>query len=226
MNQDKTKTSILEKISKLKELDTVKFIHYNYFCKNIIRDKGCYVIPFKNSIIELDKSSKIVLKANLHIGINKLKGSHAETYIQLKKNSVWNVNGEVLMFYNTIVELFENAQFDSDFFSVNSGSAIMCAKHITFGKNVMLGREIMIYDSDHHKVLDENGNPTNPAKDVIIGDNVWLTNRITVLKGTTINSGALVSSMSLIRKDVPENSLVASTDQAKTLKTGIHWSRY
>lgn len=219
------KTSMLEKIGKVRKLDVLKFIRYNFFCSNIVRDKGCYVIPFKNTIIDMEKNSKIILKANLHIGINKLKGSRAETHIRLRKNSVWNINGQVLMFYNTIIELFEEAVFDSDFFSVNGGSAILCAKHIKFGKNVMLGRNIMIYDSDHHKVVDENGNQTNPAKEVIIGDNVWLTNRVTVLKGTTINSGALVSSMSLIYKDIEAEALVASTSQAKTLKTDIRWER-
>lgn len=70
----------------------------------------------------------------------------------------------------------------------------------------MMGRNIVIYDSDFHSIPGSDGNPVNYSKDVTIEDHVWLTNNVTVLKGVTIGKDSLISAMTLIRKDIPEKS--------------------
>lgn len=52
----------------------------------------------------------------------------------------------------------------------------------------------------------------------------WLTNNVTVLKGVTIGKDSLISAMTLIRKDIPEKSLVAGIP-GKVLKDNACWSR-
>lgn len=211
---------------RLKKIDVVKFIHYNYFSKNIIRDKDIYFIPYKNVVLDLHPSSRIYIHGkNLEIGANKLRKSKSETHLRMKKNAVWNSNNGCGIFYNIVLEIDENAVFDSKFFTINGGSVIICAKHISFGEDVMLGRNIVIYDSDYHQVLNDEGNIKNFPKEVIIGDHVWLTNQITVLKGVTIGAGTLVSPYTVIRKDLPEYSMVVSSNSSKVISNNVHWSR-
>lgn len=216
--------SFSELISKIRKISLWKFVKYNYLTKGIKRRKGAYIIPFKNSVIELGENAEIILEGIVHLGINKLMSSKAETYVRVAKNAKWIVHEDVLLFFDTFVDVHEEACFETKFFSANSGSVIVVGKRIEFGHDVMIGRNVTIYDSDFHEVLDDNNVPVNFNQEVVIEDHVWLTNNITVLKGVRIGSGALVSAMSLVRKDVPAHALVAGIP-AKVLKDNVKWSR-
>jgi len=212
--------------NRLKQIDAIKFIYYNYFSKNIVRQNGSYLILYKNAVLDLHPSSRIYIRGkNLEIGINKLRKSKSETHLRMRENAVWNSNNGCGLFYNTVLEIHGNAVFNSEFFTMNGGSVIICAKHIKFGEDVMLGRNIIIYDSDYHQVLNDEGNMKNSSKEVTINDHVWLTNQIMVMKGVTIGIGTIVSPYTVIRKDLPEYSLVVSSNSSKVISDNIHWSR-
>lgn len=213
--------SLLKKISKI---SIWKFIKYNFFTKGVKRKKGALIIPFKNAILEMGANAELVLEGKIHFGINKLKGSKAETLVRLQKNAKWLVHGDAWLFFDTFIDVHPEAIFETGFFSVNGGSVIVVGKRIEFGQNVMIGRDVTIYDSDFHQILDENGKPSNFSKEVKIGNDVWLTNKIMVLKGVSIGDGALVSAMTLIRKDVPDHALVAG-NPGKVIKENIYWNR-
>ena len=53
-------------------------------------------------------------------------------------------------------------------------STLIAAKKICLGQDVMIGRGVVIYDSDHHTIRDAQGEVTNPDVPVSIGDHVWL----------------------------------------------------
>lgn len=218
------KRSLSETISKVRKISIMKFIKYNFFTPQVKREKGAYIIPFKGAILEIDKSAELTLKGTIHFGINRLKGSKAETYIRLAENSKWICEEDVLFFFGTFIDVHKDALLETKFFSANTGSVIVVGKHIKLGHDVMMGRNIVIYDSDFHSIPGEDGKPINFSKDVVIEDHVWLTNNVTVLKGVTIGKDSLISAMTLVRKSVPEASLVAGVP-GKVLKDGACWSR-
>jgi len=213
-----------ELLKKLKTVSLIKFIKYNFLTPQIVRKKGAYIIPFKGAVLEIDKSARLELSGTIHFGINHLVGSKAETYIRLAENSKWICEEDVLLFYGTFVDVHKDAQLETKFFSANTGSVIVVGKHITIGHDVMMGRNIIVYDSDFHSIPSEDGKPVNFSQDVTIEDHVWLTNNVTVLKGVTIGKDSLISAMTLVRKDVPAASLVAGVP-GKVLKDGVCWSR-
>ncbi len=217
---------IFKRIKFILKINTFKFIKYNYFSKNIIREKNVYLIPHKGTVIDLSKKARIYIKGrNLELGTNKLKKSKAETLIRMSGNAKWYVNNGATLFYNTVVEVKDNAVLNTKFFSANSGTVIVCAKEINIGEDVMLGRNMLIYDSDFHQVLDENMNPSNNTKAVHIEDHVWLTSNVTVLKGVTIGRDSIVTAQTLIRKDFPENSIIAGGSSGKVVAQCNGWSR-
>lgn len=210
----------------LGDVSLVKFIRYNYFCKNIERHNGKKVLPHYGTVINFAKGSKIVLDGNnLEIGYNKLKGSRSETHIRMDENSRWECMGGGLLFYGTVLEVKKEALFRSGFFSANSGSVIIADKSITFGEDVMIGRNVLIYDSDFHQIRNEKDEMINPPEPVVIGDHVWLTSNITVLKGVTIGNGSLIASQTVINKDAPENSVIAAQSVGTVIKDNVHWNR-
>lgn len=209
------------------ELSSCKWLYYNYFCKHIIRKGTGKVLPYKNVIINFDKGSKIIIdgEKDLILGYNKLVGSRAETHIRMDKNSRWYANHGCLLFYNSVIEVKEDAVLTTGFFSANGGSVIIVDKEMKFGEDVMIGRNVTIYDSDFHQILDDSGNMTNYPKPVVIEDHVWLTSNITVLKGVTIGADSLITASTVVAKDVPSNVIVGGKSIGSVIKNDINWSR-
>ena len=182
--------------------------------------------PYKNAVIDIDKDSRIYIKGkHIDIGINKLKGSKAETYLRMGKGAVWYSQNGCSMYYNTNLEIKAGAMFTSGFFTENTGSAIICTKSIVIGDNVMMGRNVLIYDSDFHSILDKRGMPRNFNQDVIIEDNVWLTTNVTVLKGVHIEQGCIISDHTTVTTSIPEMSIASGKSTAGVVFRGVRWSR-
>ncbi len=217
---------MLEKVKKKIDLflgiSILKFIYYNYACTKIKRKRGCYIIPHKNTRISLGKGSSICLNSNLHLGINKLPGSKAETYVRLARNSKWLVDGSAYIFYNVHIELHDYAILKTGSMVMNCGGVIVCCENIELGKHVMMGRDITIYDSNHHDMIDEKGRILNSTQKVIIEDDVWLTGSVRVLKGTYIHKGSIVGAYSVLNKEYQAKSFITGTP-AKVLKEADCW---
>lgn len=91
----------------------------------------------------------------------------------------------------------------------NNVSVVACF-HIVIGNDCLIGDGVTIFDSDFHDP-DPKKRKTGGGRvaKVVIGENVWLGSRAMVLKGVNIGSGAVVAPLSVVTKDVPENSFVA-----------------
>lgn len=209
------------------DVDLGKYIYYNYFSKNVIRKTDAKIIIHKNAILDLQTNSKIILSGerDLNIGINKLKGSRAETYIRLNEGATWNCRNGADLFYNTTVEVKQNACFDTGFFSANGGSVIIAHKRIIFGEDVMIGRNVIVYDSDFHSIYNSKGIASNPPKTVTIEDHVWLTSNIIVQKGVTIGKNSLITAYTTVNKEVPEHTIFGGDSLGKEIKNQIDWGR-
>lgn len=220
------KVKTILKVILNERISTTKYFYYNYFCKNIVRKDGAKIIPFKGAVLDLHPSSKIYLSGNdLLICTNKLKKSKAETHIRMEENAVWNCKNGAYLFYNTVLEIKPNAVLDSGFFSANGGSVIIAHKKIMFGEDVMIGRNVIIYDSDFHSINNKEGIACNPPKPVIIGDHVWLTTNVMVQKGVTIGQDSLVTAYTVVNKDMPEHSIIGGKSIGHIINESVSWSR-
>lgn len=92
---------------------------------------------------------------------------------------------------------------------------------VIIGTNVMMGPEVQIYTQNHcHKRIDipmiEQG--YEEERSVVIGDDVWIGSRATILPGVTIGSGSIIGASAVVTKDVPNYSVVVG-NPAKVVKT-------
>lgn len=221
---------ILKKILNLHRviarISVTKYIYYNYFCKRIVRKDGAKVIPYRGTVLDMHPKARIYLSGrNLEICTNKLRGSKSETHIRMEKDAVWNCNNGAYLFYNTVLEIKQNAVLDTGYFSVNGGSVIIAHKHITFGEDVMMGRNIIVYDSDFHSINNEDGIACNPPQPVTIEDHVWLTTNVMVQKGVTIGSDSLVAAYTVVNKSMPPHSIIGGKGMGDVIKNQVSWSR-
>nr|NJM01460.1 acyltransferase [Desulfobacula sp.] len=94
-----------------------------------------------------------------------------------------------------------------------SGTAIACHKSIIIKKNVKIGSNTLIMDSDQH--LDDPR--AGMAKPIVISENVWIGSNAIILKGVVIGKNSLIAAGSLVNKDIPENTVAAGVP-AKEIK--------
>jgi len=75
---------------------------------------------------------------------------------------------------------------------------------VVFGDNFHSGKDCMIITEYHN--YEGNAIPYDDTciiKDVTIGDNVWLGNRVIILGGVTIGEGAIIQAGAVVVKDIP-----------------------
>lgn len=216
--------SIRSKIHRITSISYPKLFYYNLFCRNIKRDRKCFVIPYRGTHISIDPTARIMLHGNLVLNDHLIGRSRAECLLLFRENASFTVNGNVQLYYGTTLQVHKDAALTMGEAHINTGGTIICAYKMTIGQEVSAGRGVFIYDSDHHPVFNEEGIRINEPKEVMIGDHVWLGLKSTVLKGAEIGSGSVVSAHSLAAGCLPGKAMIA-TAPARPVKKDISWNR-
>lgn len=101
---------------------------------------------------------------------------------------------------------------------------ITAINKIVIGDGLLTGRFVLISDNSHGGLSREESTIPPAARqlmskgEVIIGNNVWIGDKATILAGVHIGDNAIVAANSVVTKDVPANSMVAGCP-AKIIKT-------
>lgn len=208
-------------------IDEDLYIELNFNSQSVVHSGGGKIIPYINTVIDMQESSQIIIEGDndFEIGTNLFRGSKAETLIRMGRDAKWYIKHGGYLFYSTTVEVKDNATLETGYFSANTGTVIIASKRIIMGEDVMIGRNIMIYDSDFHQILDDNLKQTNLSEEVIIEDHVWLTANINVNKGVKIGQGSIITNQTVVNRNVPRYSLVAGQSIGKVIKENVLWSR-
>lgn len=89
---------------------------------------------------------------------------------------------------------------------------IGCANKIIIGNFVLGGSHILITDHSHgipkQDMLDKNNTPPiqreiSSKGSIIIGNNVWLSDGVTILAGADIGEGAIIAANTIVKSKVP-----------------------
>ncbi|HMI83095.1 MAG TPA: hypothetical protein VK550_03320 [Polyangiaceae bacterium] len=84
--------------------------------------------------------------------------------------------------------------------NINFGAAISAHEHIKIGDGVRMGPYAIVMDSDYHAARDRGERPTSP---IIIEDDVWLAGRVSVLRGSRIGRGSVITAGSVVSGEIP-----------------------
>lgn len=88
----------------------------------------------------------------------------------------------------------------------------------------MFSNNIIIRTSDAHSIIDLNtGERLNPAKDVKIGNHVWIAPNSRIMKGSIIEDGSIIGSNTMVTKRIPSNVLAVGMP-ARIVRDNIKWS--
>lgn len=107
-------------------------------------------------------------------------------------------------------------------FSHVSGTTLL-GKNVNFNGMEIKGRGKVIIGDNFHSgkgclMITENHNydagrtipydDTYITKNIIIGDNVWLGDRVVILGGVTIGEGVIIQASSVVVRDIPDYAIV------------------
>jgi len=167
----------------------------------------------------------------LHMPLNfknstiKLAGESAKVTIKKTENEINNANflcyayGEIFIdedsritMPNLVVKVCNN-------YKENPSKVII-------GKSCQIGQNVIIRTSDGHSIFNVGENiPFNAPKDIIIGDNVWIGERVVILKGSKISNNSVIGTCALVNKVFDEENVIIAGLPAKIIKRNIFWKR-
>ncbi len=92
----------------------------------------------------------------------------------------------------------------------NSASLTADGASIRIGPKTVAGIHLSIETGDGHSLHpDKRHSGDFPRLAVVIGENVFLGDRVTILKGVTIGENAVIGSNSVVTRDIPANVVAA-----------------
>lgn len=102
--------------------------------------------------------------------------------------------------------------------SIGEYNHISACNGITIGDGLLTGRFVYIGDNAHGRLSWEEAS-VSPIKreifskgKIIIGNNVWIGDKATVLAGVTIGDNVIVAANSVVTKNVPSNCIIAGSE--------------
>lgn len=97
---------------------------------------------------------------------------------------------------------------------------------ISIGEDCMFSGDIEIRNGDSHSIIQNStGKRLNWAKAVHIGDHVWLTAHVKVMKGSEIASNSIIGNSSVVTGKLETPHSIYTGNPAKFVKSDINWDR-
>lgn len=208
----------------------INFLKLNYR-KNTESDwmSGHVIYTMPSSTFDIHPSAKIIIKASLLYGKNPVKGMRIPTCLRMEANTTLEIHDGPLTRYGTMpynlrygayIEIVNGGRLTIGQGAANVGLTIMCAKEVTIGNGVRIGRNVSIRDwNGSHVIINDHYRNHAPVR---IEDHVWLCTGCTIMPGVTVGEGSVVAANATVTKDVPPHSLVGGSP-AKVIKENIEW---
>lgn len=196
-------------LSKIKDRTIVKLYNLllNYHEK--IKEKKIYDLPFskKGKKVRIGKYYSILNPQFMEIGEN------FRVRTRLRLDAFDEYHGQK---FSPKIEIGENANWNDDVH-------IACINEIKIGKNSLFASRIYIADHSHGEITKEELpirpelRPLFSKGAVIIGDNVWIGEGVSILPNVKIGNNCVVGANSVVTKDFPDNCVIAGIP-AKIIK--------
>lgn len=176
-----------------------------------------YTLWISNFIGHLGKYSRICYSCDLQGGGQK--NISIGDYTTINRNTVlgcWTKYGNQ-EFSNASITIGNNCH-------IGEYNQITACNKITIGDGLLTGRYVLISDNSHGRLSDEDSiiiphhRELKSKGEVVIGNNVWIGDKVSVLAGVHIGNNVIVAANAVVTKDVPNNCVVAGVP-AKVVKS-------
>lgn len=189
---------------------------FPYREKGKLRSIGSYL--FTGRVLKRMRS------ADKHMVITPPMRLSGGKYITIGEGCVFGCHGVLIAWDRFMDDTFTPSIEIGDRVNIGDYFHITAINRIRIGNGVLTGRWVTISDNAHG-TTDPDTLSRVPMErrlfskgPVIIGDNVWIGDKATVLAGVTVGEGAVIGANAVVTKDVPPYSIVGG-NPARILKT-------
>ncbi len=121
---------------------------------------------------------------------------------------------------NCVIEIGRDTTFeDCHLAATEPGSRIQV------GQNCMIAYDVDVRTGDSHAIYDLDGKRINRAKNIKIGDHVWVAAHCSILKGSVLPPSTIVGTRSIVTQPFTEPNSIIAGSPAKVLRRGVVWTR-
>ena len=96
-------------------------------------------------------------------------------------------------------------------------------RQLLIGQDGMISSYVQIRTGDSHSIFDADKKRINQARDVIIGNHVWIGEGAKVLKGVILQNNIVVATGAIVTKPFHDEGLLLAGVPAKAIKVNISW---
>jgi acetyltransferase-like isoleucine patch superfamily enzyme len=160
-------------------------------------------------------------KGRLYIGIDDVGFTHS------KDQTFLNIRGNLIIQGNTIIgkgcrfDVGENAVVEIGRNSVIRPFTDVIIQHgLKIGERCAISWHCQFLDEDFHEISYEGRNETID-KQIIVGDEVWIGNHVSIYKGSVIGNRSVIASNSVIKGKFDEENVLIAGNPAKIIKRNI-----
>lgn len=217
--------SFMDTYLKIRALPKTVYFNFKYF--NFW--EAIKLPVFVSHTVLLKKSEgKVTIKNPSRFGV-RIGFGNVGIFDRYRSRSIWENSGHVVFTGNA--EIGHGSKFAveglleiGDNFAITAESAIVCHEYIKIGDDVLMSWDNLIMDTDFHKIRNGQGEVINHNRPVMIGNNVWVGCRCTILKGTIINDGNVIAAGSVVSgKQISQNAIIGG-NPLKVMRNNISWS--
>jgi len=212
----------------------LKYINANTIVFNfrMLSYKQAFIFPFfvSKNVNLLNLSGEIEINSKIKIGMIRIgygdagifDRKYSRTIMEIKGNLIFN--GNAFIGHGSRISVGEKGILTfGENFRISAETSIIANKCITIGNNCLLSWQIDIYDTDFHEIINENGIRLNDDKPITVGDNVWISCKCLILKGSVIPSNVVISANSTVSKKLEGNNLIFGGEPLRVIKEKVTW---
>lgn len=219
----KTYLRFYSQISILKTL----FFNFKYFpIKYAIR----FPVILSKRVFLREISGTLIIKCEIKPALIRIGFNNVGIFDEKRSRTIWQVSGTVTFEGRTNFGHGSKISVEKTGFlsigenvTISAESSIVCVNRITIGKNSLLSWDILIMDTDFHKIYDKTGLQFNVSKPIIIGEKVWIGCRCLILKGVQIPNNSIIAANTTITKEIKGENLILGGNPIKILKSEVTW---
>ena len=198
---------------------------YNLIAFNKVKVKKCNEVIYIKAFL---KKCQIVINGKDNIIIIEPSAVMKHCKIEIRGNgNVFHIGENSNIQKSEFVIESDHCVFDCGKKTIIGGVYTVLGEkntNLIIGDNCLLSDGIEILTTDSHSIIDLNTNyRINFAKDVVIGNKVWICNGVVLLKGSGIPDGCVVGRKSIVTKKFSKPNCVIAGFPAKVLQENISW---
>ena len=203
-----------------------------YFNMKYLPFKMAIKFPFflSRNVLLKKVSGKLKIPEKYYPGIIKIGFGDVGIYDKKLSKSIWEVKGCIEFTgltnigHGTRISVGENGtlQFGANF-NITAESSIVCFHKITFGDDCLLSWDVLMMDTDFHKIRKAE-KQVNSDRSIVIGNHVWIGARCLILKGSSVPDGAVVAAGSVVNKTFTKQNCILAGVPAKIVNEDIEWT--